>query len=109
MSVYPMICVALAGDRSGFVIASQPAEGQEGVPTSQRTHRGSTLVVGSLYRISHDDEPEEWKVWLWPLASGGMRTGQSCGAFTAASPKDLEARLRKRADKQGPWWQAGAA
>lgn len=104
MSLYPMIKVALGGDRSGFVIAVLAFEGEENMPSSQQLHRGATLVVGSVYRVSPDGDPEEWKAWLWPVAGGtGMRTGQSVEAMETRSLPVLKRKLQKRAD-QGAWW-----
>ena len=68
---------------------------------------GVTAVVANAYRVSADDEPEEWKVWLWPLAGGNLRMGQSCEALKAVSLQELADVLKARCDRGGPWWQAG--
>jgi hypothetical protein len=101
--MYPLIAVTLAGDRSGFIIASAPHPGEEHLAPSARTRMGTTLVVGKVYRVSADEEPEEWKAWLWPVAGGDMRMGQSCEAMESQSLGLLRRRLQKRAD-QGTWW-----
>jgi hypothetical protein len=109
MSVYPLVHVALSGDRLGFVIAALAHEGEEELAPSRQVHRGRRLVVGNVYRVSADGEPEAWKAWLWPVAGGDTRTGQSCEAAEAASAGALGELLQKRAWKHGPWWQGGAA
>jgi hypothetical protein len=102
------ITTALTGDRSGYVIATMPPEGQEHLAPSARTRTGTVLVVGSIYRISRDDEPEKWRAWLYPSAGGDMAVTQSCDAVDADTAARLRERLRKRAGK-GPWWSAMAA
>ena len=109
MSVYPLVRVALSGDRLGFVIAALAHEGEEELAPSLQAHRGTFLVVGNVYRVSADEEPEAWKAWLWPAAGGDMRAGQSCAAAEAKSARALGELLQKRAWKDGPWWRGGAA
>jgi hypothetical protein len=108
VSAYPILAVALSGPRTGFVIAALAPEGQEELAPSAQTRSGLTLVVGSVYRTSRDDEArEEWRAWLWPKASGALAVTQSCAVVDAADPRALEGKLRKRCDKDGPWWRAG--
>jgi hypothetical protein len=102
----PRIVIARTGDRSGFVIATMPPAGQEHLAPSAQTRRGERLVVGSVHRVSTDEQPEEWRAWLWPLAGGAMLQTQSCDVIDAKSPGRLLERLQKRADKDGPWWCA---
>lgn len=91
------ITIAMCGDRSGFIIAS--------LPRVDPYRMGERLVVGDVYRISHDGEPPEWKAWLWPLAGGNVRVTQSCDAATAISPERLRVKIQKRADEKGNWWK----
>lgn len=100
----PRIVTARAGDRSGFVIAVMPPEGQEHVAPSAQTRSGATLITGSLYRTSRDDQPEKWRAWLWPEAGGVMNVTRSCEAVDAPALERLREKLQKRADKDGPWW-----
>jgi hypothetical protein len=96
MSVYPMIKVALTGDRSGFVIAvTEPPDSY---------HSGRVLAVGSVLRVDGDGEPEAWRAWLWPLAGSGLHVSQHCDAVDAPTSGELGEKLRKRAAK-GAWWR----
>jgi hypothetical protein len=95
----PRILIASTGERSGLVVASMP-------PESPYVF-GARLVVGDVYRISPDGDPEKWRVWLWPSPGGVMRATQHCEAVDAGDLKRLGERLQKRADKDGPWWGGG--
>lgn len=102
---FPLISVALAGPRCGFVIAVLPPEGEEHHAPSARSHTGVRLAVGSVYRRSPDDEtPEAWRAWMWPQAGGNVPVTQHCDAVDAPSPEKLREKLQERADKDGAWW-----
>lgn len=97
MSLYPMTKVALDSEGRGYVITvTEPLDGY---------HSGTVLATGSVLRVSGDGRPDEWKAWLWPEAGGALHVAQSCQAETAASPAQLQEKLRKRVAKHGPWWE----
>lgn len=101
----PWIKLALTGDRSGYILAVLAHEGEEHLPPSQRMHMGTVLVTGNFYRRSADEEPEDWRAWLWPAADGDIHTTQHCDAIDDTATERLRDRLQKHADKQGPWWK----
>jgi hypothetical protein len=92
----PELRIARTGERSGFVIAVMPPK--------DSYNSGARLVAGDVFRISRDEEPEKWRAWLWPSAAGVMHVTQHCEAVDAGTVQRLLARLQKRADKDGPWW-----
>jgi hypothetical protein len=97
----PRILIASTGERSGLVIAVMPPE--DPYTSSAR------LVVGDVYRINRDDQPEKWRAWLWPEAGGALHVTRSCEAVDAGELERLHERLQKRADKDGPWWGGGTS
>lgn len=98
------IDVATTG-RSGFVVAVETTDREPGAGYDWDA-TGTALVVGQAGRRSLDEEPEEWKAWLFPVAGQYPPTGQSTTAFTAGSPELLAAALRKHHAAKGPWWAA---
>jgi len=94
----PLVRIAMTGDRHGYVIAVMPAPDRYG--------NGERLVTGDVRRISADGEPEAWKAWLWPVAGGAGRHGQSCEAVESPNQVRLLERLQQRADKES-WWERG--
>jgi hypothetical protein len=96
----PRILIALTGDRDGLVIATMP-------PVDEYTS-GARLAVGSVCRVSRDDEAAKWRAWLWPSAGGVMHVTRSCEALSAGGTEHLRERLQKRADA-GLWWSGTAA
>lgn len=99
------ISVAMASDSHGWVMAV--------IPSEDRHVMGATLVVGSVRgNNGYDSEPGgtvEFKAWLWPEPGGAIRLGTHAEAVTAASPDALRDKLQKLADRQGHWWEQGAA
>lgn len=82
--------------RSGFVLA---------IDTERKP--GTAAVVGLVYRVSLDGEPEAWKAWLWPAPGVYPPTGQSTEAVTRKGKPDvLREVLRKRHQAHGEWWTA---
>jgi hypothetical protein len=96
----PRILIARTGERFGLVIATMPA--------ANEYTNGARLAVGSVYRISHDDSPEKWRAWLWPIPGGAMHVTQHCDAVDAGTPVLLCRRIQERADQDGPWWDSEA-
>ena len=92
-----LIDVVLNGE-SGFIIAVQSA-GSEPVPHSFDI-AGTATVVGQA-RVTGDGA----KAWLWPHPTAYPGTGRSVHAVTAETASDLAAKLRKRHDEKGAWWQ----
>jgi len=92
----PQIRIGHVGDRSGFIVATMPREDQY--------RMGLRLVVGDIYRISPDGQPEKWRAWLWPEAGGDLKVTQHCDAIDAKVPDELRKRLQGRTDRDGPWW-----
>jgi len=96
MSMYHLIAVALYDDRHGWVVAAlEPASDY---CSPQR------LVVGDVGRVSGDGQRDAWKAWLWPEAGGALHVSRSCAAVEAPSPEGLARALRRRAEKEGTWW-----
>jgi hypothetical protein len=90
--------IAMTGERDGWVIARYSNRDQ-----GFWADHGETVVVGSVFRRSPDGEPGEWRAYLWPLAGGAMRMGQSVDVIDAGDVKTLGKRLRARAGRE-PWW-----
>lgn len=91
----------MTGERHGWVIARY-SNRDEGFWADL----GETLVVGGVFRRfrrSPDGEPGEWRAYLWPLAGGALRIGQSVDVIDAPDVKALGKRLRDRASRE-PWW-----
>lgn len=100
-----VISVAMSSDSHGWVIAV--------IPSEDRYVMAASLLVGTVRADGgYDSEPggkPEVKAWLWPQPGGAMRLGTHCDAVTAPDVKGLRDKLQKRADKDGAWWERGAA
>ena len=89
------------------ILVSRYAERSADVIARIKAEPGSLpdfVMVGQCTRISADEEPEEWKTWLWPKGGEYPPRGKSCEAFTRPSCGDLEALLNKKLKSEGQWW-----